>query len=171
MGTSAFARTIVRDALRIVGLLACAIIALGLRQQQNTPDPAKLQIELGVPGVYLTQSSATGASSAQVTLTIPAPQPNNFVYVCKLEISASNDGVGAGALTNATWTSTNFNSWAWKYSSPMAARTNYEHAFDWGQPASGCAKAILPGTAVTFVSTAATGNDQFTMSAVWFYGK
>jgi hypothetical protein len=137
---------------------------------QNLSDPAKTQVEIGIPAVYTIAISATAAVNNQTTLTIPQPPSGQYNYVCKLEFSASQNGTST-ANPNSTTSSTNFNSWAWKYSLAATANLSYEHSFDMGNPATGCAKSTSPGTVTTFVSPAALTNTAFTWSATYYQAK
>jgi hypothetical protein len=156
----------------IFATLSAVVVALvvPLHAQLNQPDPAKVQAELGVPAIYLVPISATAGNSTQTTLTIPAPPPGAYNYVCKLDFNDSQ-GTTGNAQTNSTITTTNFNSWAWKYSLAAATNTQYEHSFDWGQPATGCAKSTSPATATTFVSPSGGNATQFTFSAMYYQAK
>jgi len=157
---------------RLLFVLLVGTLLVSTPHAQNLPDPAKMQAEAGIPALYLIPISATGASNAQVTLTIPAPPAGMYNYVCKVDLQMSNDNVGTGALTNVTWTATNFPmSTIWKASAAGTARTNYDHASDYGNPTTGCAKSTAPGTTTTIVSPSAVANDQFTISAMYFQGK
>lgn len=112
--------------------------------------------------------SATAAVNTQTTLTIPAPAPGLYNYVCRLEFVASQDGTSA-ANSNLTTSSTNFNSFAMKYSLAATANLTYTGpVYQWGDPATGCAKSTSPGVATTFVSPTAVANTAFTWYATYY---
>lgn len=152
---------------RIVKLVAIAMMIAVVAFGQNLIQNNQTQVQAGVPVYYLTPISSTAAVNNQVTLTIPAPAAGLYNYVCSLSYHASQDGT-ATAQTNAVTTSTNFNSFALKYSLTATATINYDKAWQWGTPATGCVKSTSPGTATTFVSPAAGANIAFTWDATYF---
>lgn len=110
--------------------------------------------------------SATAAVNVVTTLTIPAPAPNLYNYVCYLGLNVSQDGTST-ANSNKVSSSTNFNSFAHKWSLPATANLSYDWSARWGNPATGCAKSTLPGTATTFVSPQ-TANSAHTWYATYY---
>ena len=156
----------------LAAVFAAAAVAI-LGAQQIIGDPSKSQAQLAQPTIYMIPISATNAVNNQTTLTIPAPSPGLYNYICKLDYNASQNGT-ATAQTNAVITSTNFGSlttlWGWKYSLTATATINYDRTWDFGTPATGCAKSIASGTATTFVSPAAGANIAFTLSGAYYQG-
>lgn len=150
-----------------LALLLIATFSAIPAMAQNTLPPGATLIQPATAQMYTTPISATAAVNNQVTLTIPAPPPGQYNYVCSFSFHASQDGT-ATVQTNAVTTSTNFNAFALKYSLAATATINYDKAYTWGTPATGCVKSTSPGTATTFVSPAAGANIAFTMDATYF---
>lgn len=158
-----------RSPLLIIALAIAVIFPIAsLTVSAQNPLPPGGTLVQAAPSQYSTTPiSATAAVNNQTTLTIPAPQPGQYNYICSLAYSASQDGT-ATAQTNAVTTSTNFNSFAIKYSLTATATINYNRLYNWGTPATGCAKSTAPGTATTFVSPTAGANIAFTWDATYY---
>ena len=148
-------------------LVVSVLIYAAVVHAQNSPQAGTNPVQSTQSLYYTTPISSTAAVNNQVTLTIPAPAAGLYNYVCTLDFHASQDGT-ATAQTNAVTTSTNFNSFAIKYSLTATATINYDKAFVWGTPATGCAKSAASGTATTFVSPAAGANIAFTWTSTYF---
>lgn len=154
-------RTLFAFALALVLGLGTAQVWTQVVQPNTTPVQA-------VQSLYaMTPISATSAVNNQTTLTIPAPSGGLYNYVCSLTYHASQDGT-ATAQTNAVTTSTNFNAFTIKYSLTATATINFDQQFNWGTPATGCAKSASPNTATTFVSPAAGANIAFSWYATYY---
>src|SRR5206468_2029250 len=100
----------------------------------------------------------------------PAPATGLYNYVCYLQFGISNDATGGVATTNLSTSNTNFGTYAFKVSNVGTANTNYEFAHYMGNPAGGCAKSALPGTATTFVSPVANLHAAYTWQGVYYQG-
>lgn len=142
-------------------LVLCASHAAVAQTQVQVVPPATLSVAL-VP------ISATTAVNNATTLTIPAPPAGMSNYVCMLAYSLSQDATST-VQTNAGATSTNFNSFALTVSLPATANLNSDVRFLWSMsPASGCPKSTIPGTATTFVQTAAALHMTWTWYALYY---
>lgn len=134
--------------------------------QLNGPVPAQAAQSV----YYVIPISSTGAVNTAITLTIPTPPAGYYNYICKLAFNVSNDTTGT-VVTNAVSTSTNFNSVAFKVSQVATASANYDSGtYDWGTPATGCAKSVSPGTATTFVSPTGQTHAMWTWYAMYYQG-
>lgn len=156
-----------RFAAALIAIMAVLALAPPAIAQNSASPTGSTTVQAGLPYYYVTPISATAAVNNQVTLTIPAPAAGLYNYICSLSYHASQDGT-ATAQTNAVTTSTNFNSFALKYSLTATATINYDKAWNWGTPATGCAKSTASATATTFVSPAAAANLAFTWDATYF---
>jgi hypothetical protein len=155
---------------KLIGLLVL-LVAFGapfvIHSQSQSPVPAT-PVQ-AVPAYYPTiPISATAAVNNVTTLTLPAPPAGQYNYVCTLALNVSASNTGAAVISNSTGSSTNFNSWANKISFVGTANTDYDWSVVWGEPATGCAKSSLPGTATTFVSPTPGAQNAMTWYATYY---
>lgn len=139
-------------------LLVLSVAALGAQQNGSTrvqQDPTMLNA--------CTPINATAAVNNQVTVTL-LPPAGQSVYVCGIDVTASQNATST-ANTNLTFTSTNLGGWLYKYSLAATVNIMASQAFYWSQPL----KSVIPGTAVTIVSPAATAQTAFSINAYFYY--
>ena len=152
-------------------LLVAGIVALAVRAQ-NAPLANVTPIQATQSLYFTTPISATAAVNTQTVLTIPAPPAGLYNYVCKFAINVSNDSTGSGPVTtNQTFTVVNLGSPALvlKIGLAVTANVNYDSpTYNWGDPATGCAKSVLPATATTFTSVASQTHTAWTFYATYY---
>jgi hypothetical protein len=146
--------------------LALALLALvmtsPMRAQQNgatriQQDPTMLNA--------CTPINGTAAVNTQVTVTLTPPSGLS-VYVCGVDVTVSQNATST-ANTNLTFTSTNLGGWLYKYSLAATANLALSQSFYWSQPV----KSVIPGTAVTIVSPAATAQTAFSINAYYYFAQ
>lgn len=149
--------------------LMVGIMAFALNGSPQNPPVANVTPVQATQGLYYTTPiSATAAVNVATTLTLPAPASGLYNYVCKLAFNLSNDTTGT-VVTNAASTSTNFGTFTFKVSHVVTASAGYDSpTYDFGSPATGCAKSVSPGTATTFVSTAGLTHSAWTWYALYY---
>jgi len=150
----------------LFSLLFAALVSFTALAQNGVP-PGTTAVQLNNPYYATTPISATAAINTQTTLTIPAPNAGLFNYVCMLKFAAVQDATSTANVLAVT-TATNFNSFALKYSLAATADAVYQTDFNFGTPATGCAKNTLAGTATTFVSPAGAANTTYTWYATYY---
>ena len=151
----------------LAGVFAVMLIASAVGIAQNVVQGNLTAVQPSQSIYYQTPIHATAAVNNQVTLTIPAPSAGLYNYVCKLLFTASQDGT-ATAINNSVTTSTNFNSFAFAFSGEDVAQKETIRWFDFGTPATGCAKSTTAATATTFVSPTAVANAGFAFEASYY---
>ena len=160
---------------RLIAILALVVVAsLPLVRHvraQNAQLPGTTPSQANESLYYTVPITATAAVNTATVLTIPAPPAGLFNYVCRFAYNVSQDTTGFTA-TNVTMSTSNFNGWATKYSGGTGASSaNYDsETFNWGDPATGCAKSALAGTATVFTGPSSQTHSEWTLYATYYVG-
>src|ERR1051326_3111006 len=126
-------------------------LAAGSLLAQNAPIATATPVQATQGLYYAIPYSVTCAVNVACATALPTPPPNQYIYICSLALNGSADGTG-GALTNVVTTSANFGSFALKFSNAGSVNTTYDWSAKWGEPSTGCAKSVSPGTVTSFTS-------------------
>lgn len=146
----------------IAVLVGTLVGLLPILKAQNAPIASAIPVQPTQGLYYSIPISATAAVGSPAVLSIPTPPPNQYSYVCSLALNENTNGTG-GVLTNVVTTSANFGGFALKFSNAGAANTTYDWSAKWGEPSTGCAKSVSPGTQTTFTSPTTTNS-----AYVWY---
>jgi hypothetical protein len=114
-----------------------------------------------------TATNSTGAVNATFTTITLTPPAGQSVYICGADIAVSFDATGGTASTNVAFTSTNLGGWQWKMSWVGTASTTITQPFYFSQPM----KAVIPGTAVTFISATANLHAAYSANVYYYFAQ
>lgn len=150
--------------LGLLGILVYCLLLSGTPAHAQQNGASRVQQDATMLNAC-TPTNQTAAVNTQVTVTL-TPPAGQSVYLCGIDVTASQNATST-ANTNLTFTSTNLGGWLFKYSLAATVNIALSQSFYFSQPV----KSVIPGTAVTVVSPAATAQTAFSINAYYYFAQ